>query len=146
MQGEVSLSPVDFDVLSLSFGCRLCGRFRDGPSLGFACSQGHGDDAHSQGVHIFSSSSTDSVGSMIGDVTDSLMFLFSLPFVVGGLDAVTGQEYGRGHSQGIFSPSLVVFEGVGPSGSGGSVCSSKVVLSYLLIMFIFVSLSPNVLL
>ena len=57
------------------------------------------------------------------------MFLCSLPFVVGGLGAVTGQEHGRGHSQGIFSPSLVVFEGVGPSDSGGSVCSSIVVLS-----------------
>jgi hypothetical protein len=66
---------------------------------------------------------------VIGDVTDSLMFLFSLPFVVGGLGAVTGQEHGKGHSQGTFSLSLVVFEGVGPSGSGGSGCSTKVVLS-----------------
>ena len=96
--------------------------------------QEHGDDAHSQGLHIFSSSSFGSVGSMIGDVTDSLMFFFSLLFVVGGLGAITGQEHRRRHSQGIFSPSLVVssvvvFEGVGPSGSGGSVSSSKVVQS-----------------
>ena len=57
------------------------------------------------------------------------MFLCSLPFVVGGLGAVTGQEHGKGHPQGIFSPSSLVFEGVGPSCSGGSVCSSKFVLS-----------------
>ena len=129
MQGGVSLSPVGFDDLSLSFGGRLCDCLCGGPSLGFVCSHEHGDDAHSQGLHIFSSSSFGSVGSMIGDVTDSLIFLFSLPFVVGGLGAVTGQEHGRGHSQGVFSPSLVVFEGVGPSGSGGSVCLSKFVLS-----------------
>ncbi len=47
LQGGVSLSPVDFDVLSLSFGSRLCDRFCDGPSLGYACSQEHGDDAYS---------------------------------------------------------------------------------------------------
>jgi hypothetical protein len=119
LQGKVSLSPVGFDDLSLSFGGRLCDCLCDGPSLGFVCSHEHGDDAHSQGLHIFSSSSFGSVGSMIGDVTDSLFFLFSLPFVVGGLGAVTGREHGRGHPKGIFSPSSVVIEGVGPSGSGG---------------------------
>ena len=66
MQGEVSLSPVDFDVLSLSFGVRLCDRFCDGPSLGFACSQEYGDDVPSQGLH--SSSSFGSVGSLIGEM------------------------------------------------------------------------------
>ena len=75
---------------------------------------------------MFSSSSFGSVGSMIGDVTDSLMFLFSWLFVVGGLGAITGQKHRRRHSQGIFSPSLVVFEGVGPSGHGSSCSSSKV--------------------
>ena len=70
MQGEVSFSLVDFDVLSLSFGSRLCDRFCDGPSLGFACSQEYGDDAYSQGLPMFSSSSFGSVGSMVGGVTD----------------------------------------------------------------------------
>ena len=70
MQGEVSFSLVNFDVLILSFGSRLCDRFCDGPSLGFACSQEHGDDAHSQGLHILSSFLFGSVGGMIGDVTD----------------------------------------------------------------------------
>ena len=89
--------------------------------------QEHGDDAHSQGLRIFSSFLFGSVGGLIGDVTDSLMFFFSLLFVVGGLGAITGQEHRRRHSQGIFSPSLVVFEGVGPSGRGSSFSSSKVV-------------------
>ena len=70
MQGEVSLSLVDFDVLSLSFGSRLCDLFCDGPSLGFRCSPEYGDDAFSQGLSMVSSSLFDSVGSMIGGVTD----------------------------------------------------------------------------
>ena len=110
MQGGVSLSPVGFDDISLSFGGRLYDRLCDGPSR-FACLQEHGDDAHSQGLHILSSFLFGSVGGMIGDVTDSLMFLFSLLFVVGGLGAITGQEHRRGHAQGIFSPSLLVFVG-----------------------------------
>ena len=77
MQGGVSLSPVGFDDLSLSFSGRLCDRLCDGPSLGFVCSQEHGDNAHSQGLRIFSSFLFGSVGGLIGDVTDSLMFLFS---------------------------------------------------------------------